>query len=145
MWTKNPIPPCARPDGSPFNEPMAVCPQPMFPPVLPGLFGDGPGACIVWGVHGPVEGYHKLYDSYGRLVHDGPCTKEEALNIALHFQFNIFDLVEIQKTFQLGSMCYPFAWMRSSLHKFGPNVLTSPSQKKTLRYVQLTLLAPRTV
>lgn len=108
MWTKNPIPPCAMPDGSPYNEPMAVCPQPMFPPVLPGLFGDGPGACIVWGVHGPVEGYHKLYDSYGRLIHDGPCTKEEALNIALHFQFNIFDLVEIPKDIPTGEYVLSF-------------------------------------
>merc|ERR1712113_1175992 len=47
---------------------------------------------------GPVEGYHKLYDSYGRLIHDGPCTKEEGLDIARHFQFNIFDLVQVPKS-----------------------------------------------
>jgi len=107
-WTKNPIPPCARPDGSPSQEPTPVCPEPMFPPMVPGLFGDGAGTCIVWGIHGPVEGYQKLYDSYGRLVHDGPCTRQETFDIARHFQFSIFDSVQVPKDIPTGEYVLSF-------------------------------------
>ena len=41
----------------------------MFRPALPGLFGDGPGACITWAIHGPIEGFHSLYDSIGNVVY----------------------------------------------------------------------------
>lgn len=49
----------------------------MFPPPLPGLYGDGPGSCITWAIHGPVEGYHTLYDPFGASVYSGEpgCTK----------------------------------------------------------------------
>merc|ERR1712187_132543 len=65
-------------------------------------------ARLVRGIHGPVEGYHKLYDSYGRLIHDGPCTKEEGLNIAFHFQFSIFDLVQVPKSIPTGEYVLSF-------------------------------------
>jgi len=69
----------------------------MFPPPLPGLYGDGPGSCITWAIHGPVEGYHTLYDPFGASVYSGEpgCTKEVGLQLAQHFQFSIFDLVEV--------------------------------------------------
>jgi len=95
-WTRSPIPPCANKDGSPVQDPPR-CPAPMFPPPLPGLYGDGPGSCITWAIHGPVEGYHTLYDPFGASVYSGEpgCTKEVGLQLAQHFQFSIFDLVEV--------------------------------------------------
>jgi len=80
----------------------------MFSPMVQGLFGDGAGTCIVWGIHGPVEGYQKLYDSYGRLVHDGPCTRQETLDIARHFQFSIFDSVQVPKDIPTGEYVLSF-------------------------------------
>jgi hypothetical protein len=80
----------------------------MFPPMVPGLFGDGAGTCIVWGIHGPIEGYQKLYDSYGRLVHDGPCTRQETFDIARHFQFSIFDSVQVPKDIPTGEYVLSF-------------------------------------
>ena len=64
-WTKNPIPPCAGADGAPVQSPED-CVGPMFKPILPGLYGDGPGVCITWAIHGPIEGYQTLFDSFGK-------------------------------------------------------------------------------
>ena len=67
----------------------------MFPPVLPGLFGDGPGACISWAAHGPIEGFHTVFDSFGNVVYQAPCTKGQALQQAERFQFSVFDQVAV--------------------------------------------------
>jgi len=108
IWTKNPIPPCAHPDGSPVREPP-TCPQPMFDPPLPGLYGDGPGACVTWAVHGPVEAYHTIFDSFGKAVYQGPaCTKGQALDIARQFQFNIFDRVYVPPHYSPGEYLLSF-------------------------------------
>ena len=93
-WTKNPVPPCASRDGSPAKA-FDDCESPQFPPPVDGLWGDGPGACITWGEHGPVEGYQNLYDSFGNEVYKAPCSREHALDVAKQFQFNVFDEVVV--------------------------------------------------
>jgi len=105
-WTMNPIPSCAGPDGQPVQDPE--CPLPMFPPLIPGLFGDGPGACITWGVHGPVEGYHTLYDSFGNVVYQAKCTKGQGLWWGEKFQFSIFDEVAVPKDLPVGEYVLSF-------------------------------------
>jgi len=121
-WTKNPIPPCAHADGSPVHEPPA-CPSTMFKPALPDLYGDGPGSCVQWAIHGPVEGYHTLYDSFGNAVYKAPCTKEEGLALAKRFQFSIFDEVvvppsltpgEYTLSFRLDAELTPQVWAQCS-------------------------------
>lgn len=107
-WTKNPVPPCANPDGSPVVEPQNGCPGPMFEPAVPGLFGDGVGSCITWAIHGPVEGYHTLYDSFGAIVYQAPCTSAQALAMSIQFQFSIFDAVKVPASLMPGEYVLSF-------------------------------------
>jgi len=107
-WTKNPIPPCANADGSPVTEPSKGCPGPMFEPAVPGLYGDGVGSCITWAIHGPVEGYHTLYDSFGAIVYQAPCTAQQALDTSYQFQFSIFDAVKVPATLVPGEYALSF-------------------------------------
>jgi hypothetical protein len=144
VWTKNPIPPCAAADGSPVRTPPD-CPQPMFEPPLPGLYGDGeegrirtqrlatrevpphlnvpvadcgiqsrragPGSCVTWAIHGPVEGYHTVYDSFGKAVLQGPvCTKQQGLDLAKQFQFNVFDRVVVPRDYAPGEYVLSFRY-----------------------------------
>jgi len=106
-WTKNPIPPCAEQDGSPSQNPPN-CPEPMFEPPLPGLFGDGAGPCVTWAIHGPVEGYQTLYDTFGAVVYQAPCTRRQALDLAIKFQFSIFDQVVVPKDLPPGEYVLSF-------------------------------------
>jgi len=107
-WTKNPIPPCMASDWGPVQKAQYNCSQPMFEPPLPGLFGDGPGACVNWAVHGPVEGYHIFYDTFGNPVYSAPCTKGQALQVAKQFQFNVFDEVVVPKDLPTGEYVLSF-------------------------------------
>lgn len=125
-WTKNPIPPCAdefiHHSGGPAPKTKSKCTTPMFKPALPGLFGDGPGACITWAIHGPIEGFHSLFDSEGNVVYQAPCTKEQALDQAYRFQFNILDKVKVPAdlagefvlSFRLDSEQTPAIWSQCS-------------------------------
>eukprot|EP00746_Dinoflagellata_sp_MGD_P026207 gnl/MRDRNA2_/MRDRNA2_161760_c0_seq1.p1 gnl/MRDRNA2_/MRDRNA2_161760_c0~~gnl/MRDRNA2_/MRDRNA2_161760_c0_seq1.p1 ORF type:complete len:345 (+),score=48.41 gnl/MRDRNA2_/MRDRNA2_161760_c0_seq1:92-1036(+) len=108
IWTKNPIPPCAGRDGLPVQQARWNCSQPMFEPPMPGLFGDGPGSCISWAIHGPVEGFHDIYDSFGNIVYKAPCTNEQALEEALVFQINIFDKVLVPMDLPTGDYVLSF-------------------------------------
>lgn len=107
-WTKNPIPPCAGPDGSPVQDSRWNCSKPMFDPPMPGLFGDGPGSCISWAIHGPVEGFHDFYDSFGNVVYKAPCSNEQGLAQAQVFQINVFDEVLVPKNLPLGDYLLSF-------------------------------------
>jgi len=107
-WTRTPIPPCAQADGSPVQDPWNGCPNPMFPPPVPGLFGDGPGSCVTWAIHGPVEGYQTLYDSFGEVVYRAPCTRQQALDIAIQFQFTVIDKVVIPADYAAGDYVLSF-------------------------------------
>lgn len=107
-WTKNPIPPCMAPDGGPIQKAEYKCSTPMFDPPIPGLFGDGPGSCVSWGIHGPVEGYHIFYDTYGNEVYAAPCTAKQSFETALMFQFNVFDEVVVPKDLPLGEYVLSF-------------------------------------
>lgn len=139
-WTKNPIPPCMAEDQGPSQQASYTCDNPMFEPPLPGLFGDGPGSCVSWGIHGPVEGYHSLYDTYGKLVYQAPCTKEEALKTAFQFQFNIFDEVVVPKelpvgeyvlSFRLDSEQTPQVWTHCADITVTPQPAPSPGPSPT--------------
>jgi len=110
VWTRNPVPPCASADGTPVQTPPE-CPQAMFTPPLPGLFGDGPGSCVAWAIHGPVEGYHTVFDSFGTAVLQGPaCSKQQGLDLALQFQFNIFDQVVVPQDYEPGEYVLSFRY-----------------------------------
>jgi len=109
IWTRNPVPPCSEPNGSPVQDPPS-CPQPMFAPPAPlaHLYGDGPGSCVNWAIHGPVEGYHTIYDSFGNAVYQAPCSKGEGLDLARRFQFNVFDEVVIPQDLDVGEYVLSF-------------------------------------
>jgi len=107
-WTKNPVPPCADLNGQPVQKATANCTSPMFDPPVPDLMGDGAGTCIAWAIHGPVEGYHNFYDSFGNLVYEAPCTKGEALQTAYQFQKNIFDEVTVPESIPTGEYLLSF-------------------------------------
>ena len=107
-WTRNPIPPCADSQDLPVQHASASCKHPQFTPPVSGLFGDGPAGCITWAIHGPVEGFHSLYDSFGRLVYQAPCTKGDGLAIAQHFQFSIIDEVAVPEDLPVGEYVLSF-------------------------------------
>jgi len=114
-WTKNPIPPCANPDGSAVSKSLWNCEQPMFAPPAPdgphgGFYGDSNGAVIDWAIHSPVEGFHDIVDSFGNVVYSGPCTVNQSYELALRFQFNIFDEVVVPKDLPLGDYVLSFRY-----------------------------------
>jgi hypothetical protein len=63
---------------------------------------------VTWAIHGPVEGYQTLYDSFGEVVYRAPCTRQQALDIAEQFQFSVIDKVVIPSNLATGDYVLSF-------------------------------------